>query len=232
MDLRQPEAEVHIDADLVRGLLEEQHPHLVGGSLTLVDEGWDNVTYRTGSDHAVRIPRRQVAADLILNEQRWLPMIATWLPVAVSRPVEIGVPSGLFRWPWSVVEWIPGTTADVCPLGADQAVRLASILLTLHRPAPPDAPFNPFRGVPLQAMQERVEERLERLDLKPLIPLWKAGLDVPPARDRVWLHGDLHPRNVIVENEELVGIIDWGDMTAGDVATDPLFDASEDSVLE
>ena len=37
---------------------------------------------------------------------------------------------------------------------------------------------------------------------------------------RVWLHGDLHPRNVLVQDGALAGIIDWGDVTAGDVATD------------
>ena len=53
MDHRHPPAEVHIDADLVAALLEQQLPHVDGSELTFVDEGWDNVTYRTGSDYAV-----------------------------------------------------------------------------------------------------------------------------------------------------------------------------------
>jgi aminoglycoside phosphotransferase (APT) family kinase protein len=44
----------------------------------------------------------------------------------------------------------------------------------------------------------------------------EAPLDVGPT----WLHGDLHPRNVLVEGGALSGIIDWGDITAGDAATD------------
>ena len=43
-----------------------------------------------------------------------------------------------------------------------------------------------------------------------------APLDMPPT----WLHGDLHPRNVLVEHGAITGIIDWGDITAGDCATD------------
>src|SRR3954464_2331187 len=43
-----------------------------------------------------------------------------------------------------------------------------------------------------------------------------APLDVPPT----WLHGDLHPRNVLVEQGVITGIIDWGDITSGDCATD------------
>jgi aminoglycoside phosphotransferase (APT) family kinase protein len=214
MDRRHPPAEVHIDAELVAALLEQQLPHLRGGELTFVDEGWDNVTYRTGSGYAVRIPRRKVAVDLILNEQKWLPIIAPWLPIAVPRPVGIGVLSNLFPWPWSVVEWIPGATADACPLGADQAAPLARILLSLHRLAPPDAPLNPLRGVPLQERQEVVEERLQRLGRS-----WPSCGE-RPSKPLARLHGDLHPRNVLVQDGALAGIIDWGDVTAGDVATD------------
>jgi aminoglycoside phosphotransferase (APT) family kinase protein len=37
----------------------------------------------------------------------------------------------------------------------------------------------------------------------------------------VWVHGDLHPRHVIVgPRGELAGVIDWGDSHAGDPALD------------
>lgn len=47
-----------------------------------------------------------------------------------------------------------------------------------------------------------------------------AGVAASPARDRVWLHGDLHPRNVLVNGGRLAAVLDWGDITAGDPATD------------
>jgi aminoglycoside phosphotransferase (APT) family kinase protein len=34
------------------------------------------------------------------------------------------------------------------------------------------------------------------------------------------VHGDLHPRNVVVRNGALAGLIDWGDLNGGDAATD------------
>lgn len=220
MDTRRPPAEVDVDIGLVRALLDAQHAHLVTGPLTLVDEGWDNFTYRIGSDYAARIPRRSVAVDLLVNEQTWLPTIAEWLPVAVPRPVAVGAPSELFAWPWSVVEWIPGETANLSPLDRDQAPSLANALRSLHRAAPPDAPFNPFRGVPLAARREAVEKRLGRLGIAGLGVLWRRAVEADAAKDSVWLHGDLHPRNVVVRDGVLAGIIDWGDVTAGDVATD------------
>jgi aminoglycoside phosphotransferase (APT) family kinase protein len=42
------------------------------------------------------------------------------------------------------------------------------------------------------------------------------GYDGPP----VWLHGDLHPANVLVDDGQVSGVIDFGDITAGDPAGD------------
>jgi len=36
----------------------------------------------------------------------------------------------------------------------------------------------------------------------------------------VWLHGDLHPANVVVRDGMLAGVIDFGELCAGDPATD------------
>ena len=43
-----------------------------------------------------------------------------------------------------------------------------------------------------------------------------------PAWDHapVWLHGDVHPRNVLVDGGRISAVIDFGDMTAGDPASD------------
>ncbi|MFL6353600.1 MAG: phosphotransferase [Bryobacteraceae bacterium] len=35
-----------------------------------------------------------------------------------------------------------------------------------------------------------------------------------------WIHGDLHPRNVLAQEGQITGIIDWGDISSGDPATD------------
>lgn len=52
------------------------------------------------------------------------------------------------------------------------------------------------------------------------VDLFNAGLLAATATERVWIHGDLHPRNVLVSQGRLAAVLDWGDMTAGDAATD------------
>lgn len=234
-----PAAEVEIDHSLVRSLLRTQAVHVIPEAATLplekVAEGWDSEVWRLGAAHAVRLPRRAVAAPLVLNEQRVLPGIAQRLSVVgvrVPSPVVRGVPGDGYPWAWSVVPWIEGQRALDVP-AADRrawAGTLAEALGALHVEAPADYPVNPFRGVPLATRAGAVAERLDALreagtvdaaSATALEGLWSDGLAAaewsgPP----VWIHGDLHPGNLVTREGELAGIIDFGDVTAGDPAYD------------
>lgn len=221
-----PLHEVEVDEGLVRRLLAAQHPDLAGLPLARVGHGWDNVTYRLGDALAVRLPARRLAAPLIEHEQRWLPTLAPRLPVAVPAPVRTGRPGGGYPWSWSVVPWLAGTPADErTPRARDAwATELAAALAALHRPAPTDAPANPFRGVPPATRDAAVAERLARYagpERDALAAAWRAGLAAPawegPA---LWLHGDPHPANLLVAGGRLAAMIDFGDVTAGDPASD------------
>jgi len=113
-----PAAEIDIGDDLVRRLLAEQHPDLAALPLTLVANGWDNAIFRLGGDLAVRLPRRELGADLVVNEQRWLPQLAPRLPLPVPVPLRIGLPNGDYPWNWTVVAWHDGdVAADVAAGG-------------------------------------------------------------------------------------------------------------------
>ena len=191
-----------------------------------MDAGWDNAMFRLGEDLLIRLPRRQRAASLIENEQNWLPGLAQRLPIAVSAPLRVGHPGRGYPCKWSVLPWLPGRTADQAEPDANQPTRLAQFLRALHLQAPDAAPANDVRGVPLSNRAAVVEARMRRLasttnfisnDIR---QAWELALAAPLEDDAKWLHGDLHPRNVLVENGTISGIIDWGDLTAGDVATD------------
>ena len=221
-----PAAEVAIDDALVAALLAAQQPDLARLPLRLLEAGWDNALFRLGEDLAVRLPRRAAAAPLILHEQAWLPRLAPQLTLPIPAPVRVGAPAGGYPWHWSVLPWLEGVPADQLAPHVDQARPFAEFLRSLHRPAPVDAPANPVRGVPLRSRAASVEERLERLAgatdlITPHIrQTWQAALDAPIDQPPTWLHGDLHSRNVLVENGAISAIIDWGDITAGDRATD------------
>lgn len=222
-----PAADIEIDEALVRALLRGQHPDLAELRLQTIESGWDNAMFRLGDALVVRLPRRVAATHLIDHEQRWLPQLAPLLPIPVPAPVRVGQPAENYPWRWSIIPWLSGRNADLCEPRADQAERLAAFLCALHRPAPADAPFNPYRGVPLRERADQIVERIRRLEREStllnddVVRIYQAALDAPVDVEPTWLHGDLHGGNLLVDDDGTIsGVIDWGDMTRGDRATD------------
>jgi aminoglycoside phosphotransferase (APT) family kinase protein len=222
-----PPAEVAIDDALVRALLAEQHRDLAHLPLVEVDEGWDNKLFRLGDDLVVRVPRRASSAALIEHEQRWLPVLSQRLPLSVPVPQRVGRASPLFPWPWSVTAWFSGQTALVTPLqnSTAAAVALGQFLSALHQPAPDAAPRNPWRGVPLAARETSFRQYLEQakglVAGADVLDLWERALSTPAwTGPATWIHGDLHPGNLIVDRDRLSAVIDFSDLAAGDPAVD------------
>lgn len=222
-----PDAEVTIDRALVERLVSGQHRDLAGLPLEHLDAGWDNVLWRLGADLVVRLPRRAFAVALVETEQRWLPELAPRLPLPVPAPVRVGRPSADYPWPWSIVPWLAGEPGDRAPLTAasDAARRLAAFLDALHHEAPAPAPCSRVRGVPLveraEAFEARIESLAGQIDGARLREVWDAALAAPVHSGApLWVHGDLHPANVLVAEGTLAAVIDFGDLSAGDPAND------------
>ena len=221
-----PAAEFEIDAGLVRRLLADQFPDLATLDIVDLANGWDNVMFRLGDDLTVRLPRRRAAVSLIDNEQRCLDVLAPRLDIPVPAPLYRGSPSSEFPMRWSICPWFPGEMASDVPLAdpGREARRLGEFLVALHQPAPPDAPENPFRGQDVRTIEHRVIgnlSRLERDDADELIDRWRSWAMVEPHNAApMWLHGDLHVANMLVDRGAISAVIDFGDVTSGDPAVD------------
>ncbi len=233
-----PAAEVRIDEDVVRDVLRQAETAVPGVAMRPLDkasEGWDCEVWRLGEDLAVRLPRRAASAPLVLHEQAALPVIGPRIEATglrVPLPVFAGRPSDAYPWHWSIVPWFAGAAGLAVPR-ADRtgwAAPLAHALTALHVPAPADHPVNPVRGVPLAVRSPAVRDRLALLRSTGALPpatldtlesAWTEGLDVEAwSRDPVWIHGDLHPGNLVADGGRLIAMIDFGDVTAGDPAYD------------
>lgn len=222
-----PAAEVDVSADLVRRLLADQHQDLARLPVRFMANGWDNAMFRVGGELIARLPRRELGARIIVHEQKWLPLLAPRLPIHIPYPERTGVPAHGYPWPWSIVPYLPGEPAadtDAFDL-ARAATAVGGFLGALHVPAPADAPANPFRGVPLadRAEQFTVNLRLIRgqIDEAAVLRVWAGALAAPRHQGPpVWLHGDLHPANILVHDGRVSGVIDFGDITSGDPAAD------------
>ncbi|MEL6985164.1 MAG: aminoglycoside phosphotransferase family protein, partial [Actinomycetota bacterium] len=177
--------------------------------------------------------RRLAAAELVEHEQRWLTELAPGLPLPIPAPVRVGRPTSFYPWSWSVLPWFDGVPAGIDPAldGAMVADQLGRFLAALHRPAPPEAPTNPHRGVPLENRQASFVDRVEALagadghpgvlDRKATLDRWTACVEATPwDGPPLWVHGDLHSHNLLSADGRLSAVIDFGDITAGDPATD------------
>ena len=187
--------------------------------------------WRLGEDLAVRLPWATQSADALLRkEHTWLPLLAPHLPLPIPLPQRLGEPSAPFPRPWIITTWVPGTPADRAPAThiTQSADTLAAFLTALHRPAPDEAPTGRERGGPLNETAESFTQALTWATEQGLIPdpdavraVWEDAAAAPEWQGpSLWLHGDLHPANILTANGTFCGVIDFGDLYAGDPACD------------
>ena len=225
-----PPTEAELDDSLVHQLLQSQFPAWATLELAHVDGGWNNEMYRLGRDLAVRVPRRLIGAQRVERQHRWLPLLAPRLPLPIPVPVGKGEPGFGFPWRWSVVPWFDGRPASVSSPEDPAAVTglLTKFLRALWECDSSDGPVDDLRGTPLRLRDDHLRTTVELLrpalaSARQLIGVWDDALRLPEWDGLPkWLHGDLHPGNILVRQGALVAVIDFEHMGVGDPACDLL----------
>lgn len=229
-------AEIVVDIRLARQLVEEQFPSLSPASVELLGSGWDNTVFRINDQFVFRFPRRDVAVELIQTEIQCLPVIAGRLAVAIPVPLYGGRPSAAYPWPFAGYRYVAGHTAHREPLDLSRrralAASIATFLKVLHA-APPDVlpegaiPFDTLARLDARRRRSGTENRLAFLAARGATNEGDAVLaaidqaPAPPAASQlVIVHGDLHVGQLLVGEDGLAGVIDWGDLHLGHPAVD------------
>lgn len=212
-------------------LLRSQFPALARRPLrAVVPQGWDNATFRLGSALAMRMPTARRYAGQAAVEHAVLPRLAPRLPVAVPTTLALGRPGIGYPFAWTVRRWIPGRMP---PPGAGRdpalaealALALAALRASPVAGAPRPGPANFHRGAAPSVHGDEVAAALGRLggrgDVAALAAVWSAACAGAWHGAPVWLHGDVAPANLLVDGPgRLVGLIDFGQVAAGDPACD------------
>ena len=72
-----------------------------------------------------------------------------------------------------------------------------------------------------RSVLERVKQLSDQVDSARIMAAWDEMVRTPrwlgPA---LWLHGDLHPGNLLIRGGHISAVLDFGDLTSGDPATD------------
>ncbi len=230
---------------VVTSLLQAECPQWAHSPIEyLATSGTDNAMWRVrvddGPDLVVRLPRRAAAAAGVLCETAVLHQIEqTSIGSFVKTPKvrHVGEPHGVFPHHWSVLEWIDGNDAwalrhdldgrRLDALAADLADAVTAIGAVDAHDARPRSPGS--RGGPLRPLLERLDGWLDSsewnaaglLDVVAVRRLAAEALEVvdEPVIDG-FVHGDLIPGNLLVEEGRLTAVIDWGGAGRGDTAQD------------
>jgi len=227
----QPSRQVVIDVPLVERLVHGQFPQWAELPVRPVAlSGWDNRTFHLGDEMLVRLPSAEGYARQVEKEQHWLPRLAPHLPLPIPVPLGMGRPTGEYPWPWSVYRWLDGepvATAGVTDTSRF-AIDLAAFLIALYQidasDGPVAGPHNFWRGGPLDVYDGETRDAIsaldDQIDAALATEVWETALATRWERDPVWVHGDVAVGNLLVQDDRLCAVIDFGSSGVGDPACD------------
>jgi len=224
--------EIVVSEELAAVLVAGQFPELEGAPIRLLGRGWDYTAYLVGDAWVFRFPRREIVLPGMAREVAAVPRFADRLPVAVPAATFVGVAGEGFPWPFFGARFIPGREPAELELDDDArsalARPLARALRVLHSaaildPAGELLPDDPIGRGDMQIRVPQARERAAELG-------WELGDELQDALARaeslprlaptVVCHGDLHVRQLLLDDGRLVGVIDWVDVCRGDPGID------------
>lgn len=224
--------EVSVDVSTARALIAAQFPRWAHLEVTPVGgAGTVNTIYRIGDTLTARFPKRRTAPAAahraIREEAAALTEFERVCPVSAPRPVALGHPAAEYPMPWLVQTWVPGDVATPTSVAdsASIAFDLADLIHTLRRTPVNGRRFRGRgRGGNLRDHDTWVSHCLTQvtplMDPRPLQQLWHHFRFLPPSRPHLMTHSDLTPFNLLVDGEQLCGVLDAGWFGPADPALD------------
>lgn len=220
-----------IDIALARRLVDSQFPQWRGLPLRHVEHaGWDNRTFRLGDALSVRLPTGPWYAQQVEKEQHWLPLLAPQVPLPIPEPVAVGSPDDEYPFAWSVYRWLEGRPAATAGIGdpvlfaADVAGFLAALQGAEAQDGPAPGEHNFFRGGPPGVYADETHRTIDglgdRIDGALARRIWSRAEESRWDRPPVWFHGDIAVGNLLMSQDRLAAVIDFGTSGVGDPACD------------
>lgn len=216
---------MNISTEIVIKLIKEQFPKYKELKVKPVERsGHYNRTFHLGYDMTIRMPSNSCYVPQVEKESRWLPYL---LPI--TTPIEKGIPTNYYPYPWSINKWIDGETVNINNVDLNQfAIDLANFLKELHSidcsGGPLGGEHNFFRGGDLSVYYKETVSSLDKLkniiDTEKCMNIWLKATSSKWENKPVWVHGDIAPGNLLVKNRKLCGVIDFGILGIGDPSCD------------
>ncbi|OBZ16455.1 aminoglycoside phosphotransferase family protein [Bacillus sp. FJAT-26390] len=222
---------MNISADLVVRLIKEQFPQWSDLEIKPVKaSGHDNRTFHLGEHMSVRLPSAAHYVPQVEKEQLWLPILSKKLSIPISTPLAKGKPNEEYPYPWSINKWLEGETLTKGNIdGLDQfAKELGTFLIALQSidasAGPLAGKHNFYRGGAIAVYDEEsriaIANHADTFNEQLLKEIWELALDSKWALEPVWVHGDIAPGNILINEGKLCAVIDFGILGVGDPSCD------------
>lgn len=223
----------NITLSLVEKLIVDQFPEYAHLDIQSVKiQGHDNRTFRLGPDMLVRMPTAESYALKVSKEQQLLPRLKPYLTVPIPVPLKMGHSSDDYPFPFSIYKWIDGESANSISIDDGSleciALDLANFLRELqsidtsYGPVPGRHNFHRGDHVSVydKGAQTQIAQLSGSIDSKKAMMLWEQAMLTKWQKPSVWIHGDFASGNILIQNNKLSGVIDFGGMGIGDPACD------------
>jgi aminoglycoside 2''-phosphotransferase len=228
---------VILDEARCRTVIYQAFPELTVRSLRYFNSGWDYELWEINDELLFRFPLREECATWLPAEARLLPLLATRLPAPIPEPLLVSSGVEAFEWPFFAYRKLGGTPLRDLELDVDAqalvAGEIGEFVSTLHA-VPIEVATS--LGVPAydttswRDMYQRFWNDL-RPNMAPLLArheqrvvdgFWDGYLenDENFAFEPALTHSDLDGEHLLVHNERVSGVIDFGDVRVGDPALD------------
>lgn len=216
-----------VEPSLVKKLLEKNFPHWKDLNLQEVKHsGTDNIIYRLGNDKIVRFSKHSGVDKYIFEENSILKKINDIeLPLRVPSILGVGLPDKKYPNHWTVQSWVEGDGIKLNKLDLTKAaVDLASFLNCLRK-VDVTGIRTTYRGMSLKLRSKEVEKALTQVsdlyDVRTLSKIWEKCLQVKEWEHApMFYHADLLPGNLLMKNNHLSAVIDFGMAGSGDPSID------------
>ena len=229
--------DINITDGFAKTIIEKQFHELAPLKIKCIGEGWDNKVFLVNDQFVFRFPHREIAATLIERENAVLAHLQDRVTLKIPNPIYVGKPDHNYPYHFHGYQMITGKSGCHANLSASDRntsiTKLAEFLKRLHSITESEARTieakdQVFDRTDADRAINSLTERVEKINARNIASInlsvfdeeMKTASAISLPKMKVLVHGDLYCRHLMFDQEELVGIIDWGDVGINNPAVD------------
>lgn len=221
-----------MDISQVKKILLTQFPEYKDLNIKPIENpGVSHYIFHLGEEMLIRIPINEEKNN-INKEAQYLNLLSNNLSIQIPNIIHLSKDDTNC---FGIYDYIKGeslnninletfNTSDWNSFSQD----LVEFFIELHHTntniGPIPSAENYFRGAHPNVYHDQTIELINKftdyINKNSALDIWAKAINTSIDAKPVWIHGDLYPGNIIIDNKRLKAIIDWSGMVVGDPACD------------